>query len=532
MRELKLLLKVEFKHILNSLSFENIKKSKSKGKSIAFAVLIVFSVTMLMFYAVMYSFMMGSAFEKINALELLPALMMSACCLTTLFTTIYKVKGTLFGFNDYDLLMSLPIKTSTVVFSRILILYSLNFFFCIFLMLPASGVYIYYARPELSFYAGFILTFLLIPMVPIVAASVIGIIIHLAAARFKHKNAVNLFVTLSVFVMVMFFSLNQKNFIVNMADIGQSLMNRINRYYPLAKMYTDGVCKSDIASLIAFIAVSVLVIAAFSFVVGKKFKALNALASAVRTVSDYKLSSLNVSSPFMALYKRELKRYFSSVIYVLNTGVGFLLFTMASAALIFTGKDNLEQISGIPGLADIIIKAGPIALSVFIVLSCTTACAVSLEGKNLWIIKSMPIEIKTIFLSKLAVNLTLSIPAILINSSVFSYIFHLGFGQAVLMYLVPAAYAVYTALMGLAVNLAYPNFTWSTEVTAIKQSAAVILAMIFGMLSVAVPLIVLFTFDSVNSKVLIYITFFMLVIINSVLYRYLMNKGVKTFNHF
>ena len=100
------------------------------------------------------------------------------------------------------------------------------------------------------------------------------------------------------------------------------------------------------------------------------------------------------------------------------------------------------------------------------------------------------------------------------------------------MYLVPAAYAVYTALMGLAVNLAYPNFTWSTEVTAIKQSAAVILAMIFGMLSVAVPLIVLFTFDSVNSKVLIYITFFMLVIINSVLYRYLMNKGVKTFNHF
>lgn len=532
MRELKLLLKVEFKHILNLISIENIKKSKSRGKSIAFAVIIIFSMAMMMFYAVMYSVMMGSAFSKINALELLPALMMTSCSMIILFTTIYKIKGTVFGFNDYDLLMSLPVKTSTLVISRLVVLYSLNFFFCIFLMLPAGGVYIYYANPDITFYAGFILSFLFIPMIPIVAASVIGLIIHLAAARFKHKNAVNLFITLSFFMLIMYVSFNQSNFILNMADIGQSIMKQVNRFYPLAVMYTNGVCKSDFLSLFIFIAVSILAFAVFVFFVGKKFKSINTLMAASRTTSNYKLTSLNVSSPFVALYKRELKRYFSSVNYVLNTGVGFLLFTMASVALIFTGTGKLEQLTGIPGAVDIIKEAGPIAVSVFVVLSCTTACAISLEGKNLWITKCIPIGTKTIFLSKLAVNLTLSIPAIMINSSIFSIIFKFSFGQTALMFLVPAAYALYTALMGLAVNLAYPNFTWSTEITVIKQSAAVMLAMVFGMLSVAVPLILLFTVDGINAKILTYATFVLLLAVDSVLYRHVMTNGVKTFGKF
>ncbi len=532
MRELKLLLKVEFKHILNSLHSKTAKDANGRKKSIAFKVIIAFSMVMIMFYAIMYSFMMGDAFTKINALELLPGLMMTACCLIILFTTIYKIKGTVFGFNDYDLLMSLPVKTSIIVVSRLTILYSINFVFCLFLMLPAGGVYIYYAKPDITFYIGYILTFLFVPMVPIVAASIIGLIIHLAAARFKHKNAVNLFITLSFFMLIMYVSFSQKNIVINMADIGQSIMNMVNRFYPLAKMYTNGVCKSDFISLIVFITVSFSAFAVFVFFVGKKFKLINTLISASKTTSNYKLTSLSVSSPFAALYKRELKRYFSSVNYVLNTGVGFLLFTMASVALIFTGADKLEQLSGIPGMVDIINKAGPIAISVFVVLSCTTACAISIEGKNLWIIKCMPVHTKTIFLSKLAVNLTLSIPAIAINSSIFSAVFKFSFGQTVLMFLVPAVYALYTGLMGLAVNIAYPNFTWSNEITVIKQSAAVILAMIFGILSVAIPLIILFTVDGINAKVLTYATFVLLLAVDSALYRYLMTGGVKTFNKF
>jgi len=532
MRELKLLLRVAYKHVFNSLNPKTIKGSKGKGKSIAFTAVIAFSMVYLVFYAVLLSVVMAKAFQQVNALYLLPALMMTASCLMMLFTTIYKVKGTIFGFNDYDLQMSLPIKTSTIVASRIVLLYSLNFIFGVFLMLPAGAVYIYYAMPDITFYIGFILSFFFIPMIPIIAASVLGLLIHFAASFFKHKNIANLIITLSLFMGFMYFTFNLHTFILNIADIGQTLMQSVNRYYPLAKMYTDGVCKSNFLSLFIFIIISVAAFAVFTFIVGKKFKSLNTLMAASRTSSDYKMTALKVSSPSMSLYKRDMKRYFSSTNYVLNTGVGFLLFTMASVALIFTGADKLEMMIKIPGITNIIAKAGPIAISFFVVMSCSTACAISLEGKNLWIIKSLPLNIETIFLSKLAVNLTLSIPSILINSSIFAFVFKFNAEQTMLMYLVPIAYAFFTALGGLAINLNFPNFTWSNEITVIKQSASVMISVLLGMASVAAPLILMFTVHSLNAKAVTYAALVLLVLIDGFLYRYIMTKGVKIFSTF
>jgi ABC-2 type transport system permease protein len=538
MRELKLLLRVEFKHILSSLSLGGVglskamKGSKGRGKSTVFTAVIGLSVVYLVFYAVLFSVVMAKAFRQVDAMYLLPALMMTASCLMMLFTTIYKVKGTIFGFNDYDLLMSLPVKTSTIVISRIVILYSLNFIFCAFLMLPAGAVYIYYALPDITFYIGFILSFFFIPFVPIIIAAVIGLLIHYVASFFKRKNIANLIITMSIFLGVMYLSFNAHNFISNVVDIGKAFMQTVNQYYPLAKMYTDGVCKSDFLSLFLFILISVSAFAVFTYVVGKKFKSLNTLMAANRTTSDYKMTTLKVTSPSMSLYKRELKRYFSSANYILNTGIGLLLFTMASVALIFMGTGKLETILGIPGAADIIAKAGPIAISLFVVLSCSTACAISLEGKSLWIIKSMPLSTKSIFLSKLAVNLTLSIPAILINASIFAFMFKFSFEQTMLMYLVPIAYAFFTAFGGLAINLNFPNFTWSNEITVIKQSAAVMLAVFIGMASVALPLVLMFTIHSLDAKIVTYATLIILAAADGLLYRYIMTKGVKIFSTF
>ena len=532
MRELKILLRVELKHILHSLNPKAAKGSTGKGKAAAFYAIILFSFAMMIFYAFVYSAIMADAFTQIDALYLLPGLMMTASCLMMLFTTVYKVKGTVFGFKDYDLLMSLPVKTSTVVISRMTVLYTINFLFCLFLMLPAGAVYAARALPGPGFYIAFLLTFPFIPLVPIAAASVLGTVIHLAAARFKHKNIANLIITMSFFMGIMFFSFNTTTFINNAADIGMTVMKAVNRYYPLALMYTNAVCKNDYAALAFFISISVVVFSLFAFMVSRRFKTLNTLIAANRTASDYRIKPLNVSSPARALYKRELKRYFSSANYVLNTGVGLILFTMASVALVFMGSEKLGAVLGIPGMTEIIVKAGPVAVSVFVVLSCTTACSISLEGKHLWIIKSIPVSVKSVFLSKAAVNLTLVLPAVFVNTCAVAYVFRFDAGQTALMFLVPAVYAVFISLAGLAVNLQYPNFDWATEITVIKQSAAVLLTLVIGLLSVAAPLVVIFTVKTLDARLVTYITLLILIIADISLCRYLLTKGVKTFNSF
>ena len=52
-----------------------------------------------------------------------------------------KTNGVLFGFKDYDLVMSLPVPTSSVVLSRIASLYAMSLLFGVLVMVPAFAVY-------------------------------------------------------------------------------------------------------------------------------------------------------------------------------------------------------------------------------------------------------------------------------------------------------------------------------------------------------------------------------------------------------
>ncbi len=87
-------------------------------------------------------------------------------------------------------------------------------------------------------------------------------------------------------------------------------------------------------------------------------------------------------------------------------------------ALIFVRFDQLDQMTGIPNMAEMAARILPFAISALISMSCTTCVSLSLEGKNLWILKSMPIEDITICKSKILMNLTLQIPAALLAALV------------------------------------------------------------------------------------------------------------------
>ena len=54
----------------------------------------------------------------------------------------------------------------------------------------------------------------------------------------------------------------------------------------------------------------------------------------------------------------------------------------------------------------------PIFITFCIATSCTTMASISMEGKNIWIVKSIPVSVITVFASKILVNLTILSPVI------------------------------------------------------------------------------------------------------------------------
>ncbi|GGG02126.1 hypothetical protein GCM10010912_53690 [Paenibacillus albidus] len=502
---------------------------KERRKAILLSSSILAGVLMIAVVSFGYSFMMAMTFEQMGRMDLLLAIMMAVTSIVGFFTTIYKASGVLFSYKDYDLVMSLPIKTSHVVASRVLQLYVLNLFFTLIVMLPAGVVYAIKVNPETLFYLLFLMTLLFIPLLPIIAATIIGSFISWVSSRFKASRMISLVLTFVVIIALMVgsFGLNGNEQVL--ADMGTELADMIFKLYPLADMYVDAVCSYRMSSFLLFIALSVLSFMIFATVLGTRYKAIHTGLTTSHASSKYIMKPLEASSPFRALYKKELRRYFSSSIYVLNTSIGMILLLVMSIALLFVSSEKLGELIEIPQLSHYLSTLAPMIVSLFVTLSCTTSSSISLEGNHLWILKSSPISKQTILLSKVAVNLTITLPVLVVSSMLLMISLRPGWIESLLLLVIPLIYACYSAMMGVIVNLKLPNLEWTSEVTVIKQSAAVIVSMFIGVISLLIPLGISLLLTHVNGNLILIGIGMIMIAVCLVMFRYIQTKGERLF---
>lgn len=502
---------------------------KERRKWILLSIAMLLSMVIIAGASFSYSYGMAMTFEQIGRMDLLLAIMMAATSVVGFFTTIYKAGDVLFGFKDYDLVMSLPIRTSDVVASRILQLYVLNLFFSLIVMVPAGIVYAIKVNPSPFYYLYFLITLLFIPLVPIIAATIIGALISWFSSRFKGSRIISLVLTFSVIIafMVGSFSMNGNEQLLT--DIGTQLADMIFKLYPLTAMYVDSVCSYQMDSLLLFIAISVLVFMMFTYVLGTRFKAIHTGLTTSHASSKYQMKELRTSSPFRALYKKELRRYMSSSLYVLNTSIGMVLLLVMSISLLFVGSETFEQFLDIPQLSNYLSRLAPLFVSLFIVMSCTTSCSISLEGNHLWILKSSPVSKSAILLSKVAVNLTVTIPMLLVSGVLLIISLGTGWVESLLLLVIPGIYACYSALIGVLVNLKLPNFTWTSEVTAIKQSAAVMVSMLVSFISLLIPFGLSMLLTDMNANLILLVIALLMSLASGMLYRYIQRHGERLF---
>ena len=202
-----------------------------------------------------------------------------------------------------------------------------------------------------------------------------------------------------------------------------------------------------------------------------------------------------------------------------------MLLLVLGAFAIF-GGDTIDKVLEMPELSNYLVFYGPLVFGVFCVLSCTTNSSISLEGKNLWILKSLPINIKDIFISKVMVNLTILLPTLLVSSIILTYIAKLSIIQFIALLFTPVMYAFFISGFGLLINLFFPDFNWTNEVKVIKQSIAVLASLAVGMLVAMGPLFIKTDMNKTLYSFLIGVIVFILTLI---LYYILFNKGKRIF---
>ncbi|MNI62971.1 hypothetical protein D3C73_1183130 [compost metagenome] len=168
-------------------------------------------------------------------------------------------------------------------------------------------------------------------------------------------------------------------------------------------------------------------------------------------------------------------------------------------------------------------------MSLFVALSCTTSSSISLEGNNLWIITSSPVPKSVIVFSKVAVNLTITVPVTVVSGVLLMIALGTGRMDSLFLLVIPVIYACYTALLGVIVNLKLPKLEWTSEVQVVKQSAAVLVAMLLGFVSLVIPVALTLLLSSVNGQIVMLAIGLILIGLCAGMYRYVKVKGEALF---
>jgi len=114
-----------------------------------------------------------------------------------------------------------------------------------------------------------------------------------------------------------------------------------------------------------------------------------------------------------------------------------------------------------------------------------------MEGKRLWIVKSMPVPARDWLTSKLMVSLVLAVPSVLVACTLISIGLRSDAAGWFWNYVIPLLYAVAFAVFGLWVNIRMPRMDWQNEAEVVKQSGSVMIAIFTGMGVAAIPAIVI-----------------------------------------
>ncbi len=386
--------------------------------------------------------------------------------------SIFMAKAKLYEAKDNDLLFSMPIPSWLVLASRVADLYIFTLLFESLAFAPAVVCYFVEVGFSAGVLFGSLFTLLLMPFGALALCLLLGWLLAVIAAKLPWKNGLTVVFSLA-FMVAYFVGYSEiyellEYVIAHGGEVAKTVQTWLFPFWKLG-LGAAGDFLSLLVYALVFVGAFALTYLLLSFTYLR-------LVTANRGGKKKKYISKEgkQSAPVWALWKKELMRFTKNPMVALNCFLGSIFLVILPFAALF-----LEELSLLGGLG----IDEPLAMILTIIVcaigstNMVAAASVSLEGENLWIIRSMPVPTEKVLLAKGLLHFfTVEIPAAF--SVLFLCIYlKIRFWFAALALLVCLAFAAFTAAFGLVINLKLPNLRQTNELTAVKQSMSAVVSM-------------------------------------------------------
>jgi ABC-2 type transport system permease protein len=489
--------------LLKSTSLWNIRKYSKDRKKRGRILGGFFGFATLYLMLVLYSYFGCFGLYALGLIEVVPVMAALTVSTIAFVFTFIKTNGYLLNFKEYDMLMALPFAPKDVAACRFEYMYLKTLPWFLSVSLPMMVGYGVFAKPSWLVYPVWMILGFFVPVIPMLAASLLGFLIAKASSGFKKKNLVQTFFT--VIFVILAFSLRyiieaiiRKNQVVNITEQASAMMDLAGKYYLPAGWFASAIQQAGRLEVGAFVDAVLLIVSTvvlFELVflfVGKHYRQINSALTSHAVKRNYRMAGQKSKSVYNAIAFKEWKRLTASTTYFVNGAMGEILTVVLGIAVLIVGMDRVIAIvtQNAPIPKGILNPAIPLIIYFLIGMMTTTACSPSLEGKNYWIVQSLPITKKTLYLGKLLFQLYLSVPFMLFGTLCMSISAHVALIDLVLYLILGFLLCVFSASWGLVCGIKHMRLDWENEVEVIKQGAAVMIYL-FPNMFVTMGLIVL-----------------------------------------
>ena len=289
-------------------------------------------------------------FEKkvgANALPLVGAL-------PGVILTFVKANGVLFAYKDYDFIMSLPIKKSTIIYSRVAALYAAEGIWSITIMLPVFLAYFTFEAGTLPRLIGALFALLLGPNLAVSVAILLAFAVAALAAKLHFKNlgmviggVFGLFFMVAYLFFIFTVSFNADKFapgvVGNFRDTVFSVASSVGVVYLPSLWIADFFNSGSLISFLLFVLVSVGAPAAIVAIISRFNDRINALVSEDKVQKKFTTKQISTKSatPFVALIRKEIQTITGYPAVFINMLFGCLLMVILAFISMFFSTSSI-----------------------------------------------------------------------------------------------------------------------------------------------------------------------------------------------
>lgn len=475
---LSALLKKQLQEIFRSY-FYNAKQGKARSRASTVGYFAFFAVLMVGVLGGLFTYLAHSLcapFAAAGMEWLYFTIMAMVAIVLGAFGSVFNTYSSLYLAKDNDLLLSMPIPVRTILLSRLLSVYLMGLLYSGVVLLPAMIVYWVTVSAAPAALAGGLLLFALVTIFVLTLSCALGWVVARVSLKLKHRSITVVLTSLLFLSAYYFVYFKAQSFlselVTNAAYYGAQIRGKA---YPL---YLIGRAGAGDGPAMAVVTAVVLVLFVLLFwLLSRSFlRIATASGSTVRRV--YREKTAVQRGAGTALLARELRHFGGNPSYMLNCGLGILLMPLGGTALLWKRDflDVLQPMVGGQGIALILCALVCLLAS----MNLMAAPSVSLEGRTLWLVQSLPVRPWQVLRAKLQLQLVLTAVPALIAAVCAAVAAARPVGETLLLLAVPLGYVLLLALFGLFAGLKLPNLTWTNEITPIKQGGSVMLALFGG----------------------------------------------------